>query len=105
MNEPIPAEGIEARRRALAMIGAIAQGKPVWSFLADDLKDYAKGQDTSGGIPITFEAYRQESLKGQSAALIAYWAMQKVEPATGQSIAAQIAEYAEWLNQQEGRSE
>lgn len=101
MTEPIPPESMEARRRALAMIGAIADGKPVWSFLQDDLKDYAKGQDTSDGIPITFEAYRQESMKGQAAALIAYWAMQKVELATKQPIAAQITEYAEWLNRQD----
>jgi hypothetical protein len=100
MSGRIPPEGIEARRRALAMIGAISRGEPVWKYMADDLKDYKTGGDGSG-IPVTFEAYRQEGLKAQSAALIAFWAMQKVELATGQSIPDQIREYGDWLNQQE----
>jgi len=94
----LPREAIEARRRALAMVGAMVQGKPAWSFMKDDLKDYAKGDDISDGIPITFESYRQEGLKAQSAAMIAHWAMQKVELATGQSLAAQVKEYGDWLN-------
>lgn len=82
------------------MIGAIDKGEPVWKYMTDDLKDYKTGGDASG-IPITFEAYRQEALKAQAAALIAYWAMQKVELATRQSIPDQIREYGEWLNQQD----
>ncbi|WP_162951418.1 hypothetical protein [Mycobacterium paragordonae] len=100
MTEKVPPEAIDARRRALAMIGAIDSGQPVWKYMVDDLKDYKTGGNASS-VPITFEAYRQEGLKAQSAALIAYWAMQKVELATGQSIAAQIAEYGEWLNDQD----
>jgi hypothetical protein len=96
--QPLPREAIEARRRALAMVGAMVQGKPVWSFITDDLKDYAKGENISDGVPVTFESYRQESLKAQSAAMIAYWAMQKVQLATGQPFAAQVKEYGDWLN-------
>lgn len=101
MNEsiqPLPREAIEARRRALAMVGAMVAGKPVWSFVGDDLKDYATNEDTSQGVPVTFESYRQENLKAQSAAMIAYWAMQKVELATGQPLAHQVKEYGDWLN-------
>lgn len=96
--QPVPRETIDARRRALAMVGAIAQGKPAWSFMKDDLKDYAKSDDITDGISVTFESYRQEGLKAQSAADIAHWAMLKVKLATGQSLAAQIQEYGDWLN-------